>query len=281
MTPETPDTPESPQPPPSPQTSVGATIQQRRRALGLTLEALAEAADCSKGYLSGIENARVANPPRPSLLSRLERALALPRGQLAELADWQTAPRRVVAEVRRLREQVAQLTARRADGSVNLDALFHAGALSRQADHSAGNLEAMPRARRRVPLINKVAAGYPTDFTDLDYPSAIADEYVPCAEMGDADVFAARVVGDSMLPEYREGDVIIFSPEAAAADGSDCFVRLLPDHHTTFKRVYFEADDRVRLEPLNRAYPARVVSLDEVSGLYPAVYRLQPIGRKG
>ena len=32
--------------------------------------------------------------------------------------------------------------------------------------------------RTRIPVINKVAAGYPAEFTDLDYPLNVADEYV-------------------------------------------------------------------------------------------------------
>lgn len=43
-----------------------------------------------------------------------------------------------------------------------------------------------------------------------------------------------------MLPDYREGDVVVFSPARAVASGSDCFVRLEPDHESTFKRVFFE-----------------------------------------
>jgi repressor LexA len=91
-----------------------------------------------------------------------------------------------------------------------------------------------------VPLINSVAAGYPTEFTDLGYPARVADEYVRSPEIEDPDAFAARVVGESMLPEYREGDVVIFSPIRVVRSGMDCFVRLERDHESTFKRVYFQ-----------------------------------------
>jgi SOS-response transcriptional repressor LexA len=125
---------------------------------------------------------------------------------------------------------------------------------------------------RSVPLINKVAAGYPTEFTDLSYPARVADEYVRCPDVTDADAFAARVVGDSMSPSYLEGDVVVFSPAKPVADGQDCFVRLEPDHQTTFKRVYFEEGGmRIRLQPLNSAYPPRVVEREGVAGLYAAV----------
>jgi transcriptional regulator with XRE-family HTH domain/SOS-response transcriptional repressor LexA len=142
-----------------------------------------------------------------------------------------------------------------------------------------------------VPLINSVAAGYPTEFTDLGYPARVADEYVRVPDVRDPDAFAARVVGDSMEPVYREGDIVVFSPAKALVEaggaaglgargasgggGVDCFVRLEPDHESTFKRVYFErgaaGEELIRLQPLNPKYPPRVVPREQVAGLYAAV----------
>lgn len=144
-----------------------------------------------------------------------------------------------------------------------------------------GGVDAMVPLRYRIPLINKVPAGYPVGFTDLDYPASIADEYVSCPDVSDPQAFAARVVGDSMLPDYRQGDVVIFSPAAEITDGSDCFVRLLPNHETTFKRVFFDRDETtgklrlIRLQPLNGKYPPSVHDRRQVAGLYKAVWRYQ------
>lgn len=140
---------------------------------------------------------------------------------------------------------------------------------------------AMPRV---VPLINRVAAGSLAEFTDLGYPARVADEYVRTLDVDDPDAFAARVTGDSMEPEYHEGDVVVFSPAQAAASGDDCFVRLEPDAESTFKRVFFEKDGRgrevVRLQAINPAYPARVVRREDVGGVYPAVSVVRRVGRK-
>ncbi|MCI0366132.1 MAG: S24 family peptidase, partial [Phycisphaerales bacterium] len=155
--------------------------------------------------------------------------------------------------------------------------------------------------------INKVAAGYPADFTDLDYPASIADDYISCPDLNDPDAFAARVVGDSMTPTYLEGDIVIFSPKLALQtpppdvttstshpsslpgrrsvasslpSGIDCFVRLERDNQTTFKRIYFEPDgSTIRLQPLNNAYPPRTVHRNDITGLYPAAYVMRKIHR--
>mgnify|MGYP002861220444 FL=1 len=123
-------------------------------------------------------------------------------------------------------------------------------------------------------------AGYPQEFTDLSYPAKVADEYVRCPDIDDADAFAARVVGESMMPEYREGDIVVFSPARVVKGGMDCFVRLEPDGESTFKRVFFESggpngektgEEWIRLQPLNPAFSAKVVAREMVGGLYAAV----------
>ena len=78
-----------------------------------------------------------------------------------------------------------------------------------------------------------------------------------------------------MMPAYKEGDIVVFSPLADVVDGSDCFARLEPDHECTFKRVFFEdGESRIRLEPLNRDYPTRTVDREAVAGLFRAVWRM-------
>lgn len=287
--------------------TIGQIVRQRREALGLTLAALAQAVGATKGYLSMIENHRVENPPSPQLLEALEQALAIDGGQLTKAAAWQSTPAAVkrrfeeVADAARQGQELARwlkdAAGKRKDGARSLDQLYRSGELSRRvnpllgesAKRKAGSGAGGRRgaARRemgdaigvlyRVPLINKVSAGYPRDFTDLDYPRAIADESVSVPDITDPDAFAARVVGDSMLPDYREGDIVVFSPAADVKDGNDCFVRLEPDHETTFKRVFFEPMDRIRIQPLNAKYPPQVLEREQVAGLYRAVWRVSPL----
>jgi len=230
-----------------------------------------------------LENGRLKNPPSASVLARLERALGLPEGRLADAADLQRAPasvRQRLADATRRNDRIDDLAGwlkEAARRGVSLDALLGSGALTRAIDHAIESSiapEPVGAAASRVPLINHVAAGYPAGFTDLDYPARIADAYVNAPGVEDPDAFAATVVGCSMLPDYREGDVVIFSPLADVADGCDCFARLEPDHESTFKRVFFEDDGRrVRLQPLNPDFPARTLDREQVAGLYRAVSR--------
>jgi len=186
--------------------ALGRAIRARRGEVGLTLAQAAMAVGCAKGYLSEIENGRRANPPSEALLARIERALRMRRGELVRLARWSATPGDVKREVESLRRG-ADAARRLAElvQSKGLDGAHRSGELQalvgRLAPAADVDLQPLPV---QVPLINRVAAGYPTEFTDLDYPARVADEYVSTPDLYDAQAFAARVVGDSMAPEYRE-----------------------------------------------------------------------------
>lgn len=283
--------------------TAGAFIRARRQRANLSLQDLAIRVGCARSYVSAIETGQ--RHASDEVLTRVEEALMIPTGELVRMARWERSlaaggedVRRAMARLqedqRLARRLIALLAERR-----SLDEAFKSGELRRvveQLEHGmAGTGMAMGddgephfadpagafsptvvpvMLNMDVPLINKVAAGYPAEFTDLSYPARVADEYVKCPDLRDPDAFAARVVGDSMLPVYAEGDIVIFSPSQPVRSGMDCFARLEPDHATTFKRVYFEKDgdrEMIRLQPLNAAYPPRVVEREGVAGLYPAV----------
>lgn len=277
--------------------ALGELIRELRQSRGMTLRALAEAVGSTKSYLSMIENRRVANPPSDALLGLIEAALGVTDGRLRRAGDWERAPAAVRDQVQRLAgdaergrdlaRYIQSAATKRQGGGKNLDGLYRSGQLREMIERTLGpedadtvdglaKGEAGPGivALHRVPLVNKVAAGYPSGFTDLDYPARVADDYVGCPGLDDPDAFAASVIGESMMPAYREGDIVVFSPAAEVSDGCDCFVRLEPDHETTFKRVFFgEGGATVRLQPLNPKFPASVHAREQVAGLYRAVWR--------
>lgn len=292
--------PTSPNPRP-----VGTQVRARRHAIGMSLARLAELCGCAKSYLSAVENGKRPAPADP-LLRSLELSLMLPAGTLLEAAQWERSLAAGGETVRRRFEQLtnservslevaARLRALRGkpeSGPSPLDRSYLSGELRALAARLGGEESVEPGTRpspavvplpREIPLINSVAAGYPLQFTDLGYPARVADEYIRAPDLADADAFAARVVGDSMLPEYAEGDIVIFSPATPVRSGMDCFARLEPDHDTTFKRVYFEAApaaggvECIRLQPLNSVYPPRVVPREDVAGLYAAISVMRTI----
>jgi len=281
--------------------AIGTKLRRQRRRLGLTLDELAGRTGISKPYLSLIETGRVPNPPSDEKLRKLEQTLAFTPGELVTQAHLQRTPKDVRAMLERLMKaegaKAAANGAKHKNGSghvltsaathdrvttsrsqIDLDGAELSGVLQELVDGAEGNVETV--TTNAVPVINRVSAGYPKDFTDLSYPRGVADEYINCSGLTDRDAFGARVFGDSMTPKYREGDIVIFSPSLPTREGDDCFVRF-KDGQTTFKRVFFESGENgtsiLRLQPRNERYRPQIVPSDNVTGLYRAVYRYQRV----
>jgi repressor LexA len=280
--------------------ALGPKLRRQRRRLGLTLDDLAGRTGISKPYLSLIETGRVPNPPSDEKLRRLEQTLGFGAGELITQAHLHRTPRDVRVVLQRLiqgqeargkGQATEEIQASVSSASLssplplapcalplNLDDAYLSGVLHDLVDKHSANIEQVQT--NAVPVINKVSAGYPRDFTDMSYPRGVADDYVGCPDVRDNDAFAARVHGDSMTPKYREGDIVIFSPSAAPKDGDDCFVRF-DDGHTTFKRVFFESTDggvsMIRLQPRNEKYRPQTIPSEKVSGLYKAVFKYQRV----
>ncbi|MHC4426893.1 MAG: XRE family transcriptional regulator [Planctomycetota bacterium] len=253
--------------------SLGQIIRDKREQLNLTLDEVSNRVGFSKPYLSTIETCKVKNPPSDDLLTRLEKVLKFERGLLLHLAHMERMPSDIrqgyesaKMENQKWRQIVKRILGRKV-------------AVSRLKRVLAQNkLRLEPEkvslaAGRLVPVINRVSAGYPRDFNDLDYPVGVADDYIRCPDLHDPNAFAVRVVGDSMQPRFRQGDIVIFSPAAKVNSGDDCFVRFAEPHETTFKRVFFERKDKIRLQPRNQKYSPTTVEGKRINGIYRAIIK--------
>ena len=251
--------------------SLGEIIRNKRNELGLTLDEVSTKVKFSKPYLSTIETGQVRHPPSDELLRKLEKVLQFETGLLLRIAHKERSPADIreqlessEAKIEKLQQVVRQISKEKG------------GALGAEVEAAlATEVHGTISAGRLVPIINKVAAGYPTDFDDLDYPVGVADDYVRCPDLHDINSFAVRVVGDSMEPKFKEGDIVVFSPQAQVNNGDDCFIRFSTPHETTFKRVYFAQNDMLRLQPRNDKYPPQTVEAKRINGIYRAIAKVE------
>lgn len=253
--------------------SLGQILREKRERLNLTLDDVSSRVGFSKPYLSTIETGKVKNPPSDELLSKLEKVLEFKRGQLLHIAHMEKMPsdiRQQYESTESENQKWRQIARNLIDKKVSVKRF---GALLARNKLGTEQSKSTLAAGRLVPVINKVSAGYPADFDDMDYPVGIADDYIRCPDLHDPNAFAVRVVGDSMEPRFREGDIVIFSPAAEVHNGDDCFVRFAMPHETTFKRVFFEAENKIRLQPRNEKYSPTIVDGKRINGLYRAIIK--------
>jgi SOS-response transcriptional repressor LexA len=69
---------------------------------------------------------------------------------------------------------------------------------------------------------------------------------------GGGESFALRVLGDSMVPEFNHGEIIVIEPDGLATDGS--FVLAWLNDDWIFRQLRGDASGW-RLQALNPAYP--------------------------
>ena len=118
-----------------------------------------------------------------------------------------------------------------------------------------------------IPLLGTVPAG----VGDYDPTESGADNglaataYIPRALIGidDPHAFAVAVRGDSMAPQYQEGDLVFCSPQTAQESGMVAAIRFA-DGEATLKFVHDIGDDRLELRAANDRHPARIVHREEV-----------------
>jgi len=106
-----------------------------------------------------------------------------------------------------------------------------------------------------------------------DLPATPTGRHVPNpTPAGDPDAFACQLGDDSMTPEFRQGDILIFSPAADPEPGGYACVRLADT--STFRRVFFPDEDQVRLVALNPHYPELRIPRRDVRRMFRLVWRL-------
>ena len=133
-----------------------------------------------------------------------------------------------------------------------------------------------PRARAGVtiPLLGFAKAGLGGFFDDGGHPVGGGWDEVELPAMDPAAVYALEVTGDSMLPLYRDGDVVIVSPEEPVRRGDRVIVRTA-DGEVMAKVLKRETARTVELQSLNRDHADRTIERKNVAFMHRIVWARQ------
>lgn len=82
---------------------------------------------------------------------------------------------------------------------------------------------------------------------------------------GDKQYFGLKIKGDSMFPDYLDGDTIILEKVEDCESGQDCVV-MVNGNDGTFKRV-FKNEQGIILQPLNNNYQPMIYSNEQIEKL--------------
>ena len=84
--------------------------------------------------------------------------------------------------------------------------------------------------------------------------------------------YALMVLGDSMLPEFEEGEIIVVEPEGVARDGSYVIAYLEAEEKEEDRHIFRQLvkhPEGWMLKPLNHLYPN--IPIDSIEGVVKGV----------
>jgi SOS-response transcriptional repressor LexA len=94
---------------------------------------------------------------------------------------------------------------------------------------------------------------------------AVSEEDQALSACSSGEPYALMVLGDSMLPEFEDRDIIVVEPEGLARDGS--YVVAYHNDEYTFRQLVSH-EQKWYLRPLNDIYPTEEIpGLEAVKGV--------------
>lgn len=125
-----------------------------------------------------------------------------------------------------------------------------------------------------VPLIGFAQAGAGGYFDEAGFPAGEGWEHVDLPGGVREGAYALQVQGDSMLPVYRDGDVLVVEPGAPVRKGDRVVVKTLGGE-VMAKVLSRQSSDGIELISLNRDHPDRSFATGEVEWIARIVWASQ------
>ena len=140
-----------------------------------------------------------------------------------------------------------------------------------------------PPGEKGLPILSKVPGGN-GDFDPQNegFDNGFAPEYfsrLTSLGVDDPDAYCLRVVGDSMMPEYPEGSLVVCSPAAKKDAGRVFAIRFGSElgDECTLKKVIEIDEMSLLLQPLNESHKPRVVARAHIVRMDRVVYVIKGV----
>lgn len=129
-----------------------------------------------------------------------------------------------------------------------------------------------PRGRPRlVSLVGLAQAGKAGFFDDAGFPAGGGWDEIALPDFSDEHAYALEILGDSILPVYRDGDRILVSPAANLRRGDRVVVKTRAGE-VMAKQLSRQTAQHVELRSLNSAHEDRNFALADIAFIHRIVW---------
>ena len=135
-------------------------------------------------------------------------------------------------------------------------------------------IEDTVRPAMQVPLIGFAEAGAGGYFDDGGYPVGKGWDEIPFPAVNDENAYALEISGDSMVPAYRDGAIIIVSPSASIRRGDRVVVRTR-DGEVMVKELKRRTSKSIELRSINPEHAERTLPVRDVLWIARIVWASQ------
>lgn len=198
----------------------------------------------------------------PEFKERLDEAMRIRDISAAELSRISKVNEGAISQYRAGKYKASQRSLDKLARALNVNIPWLMGADVPMTDEpSAPSLPSPAITEDTVtfPVITSVAAHY--DSVSIDESSTGEKIEVPRAYLKGRkpeDFCAMRVRGDSMYPDFRNGDVVLVLKQSTMNHSGEIGVISYGDDEMTIKRInYVDGEDWIELVPLNNLYPPK------------------------
>ncbi|MHA6644365.1 S24 family peptidase [Mesorhizobium sp. A623] len=136
------------------------------------------------------------------------------------------------------------------------------------------DMDALPVQKPTVPLVGFAQAGAGGFFDDAGFPVGHGWDLIELPAQSTASSYALKVQGDSMLPLYRNGDVLIVEPGATVRKGDRVVVKTNAGE-VMAKVLERQTSKSVSLVSLNPDHPNRDIATADVDWVARIVWASQ------
>jgi phage repressor protein C with HTH and peptisase S24 domain len=131
-----------------------------------------------------------------------------------------------------------------------------------------------PAVAQLVPVIGLAEAGAGGFFDDGGYPVGEGWDEIAFPGVEDEHAYALEISGDSMIPAYRDGDIIVLSPSTQIRRGDRVVVKT-KDGEVMAKELKRRTTKTIELKSLNSTHAERTLPLKEVEWIARIVWASQ------
>jgi len=131
-----------------------------------------------------------------------------------------------------------------------------------------------PPKRRQIPLIAYSQAGKPGFFDDSGFPTGTSWDEIESPGVIDQNAYAVEIQGESLLPNYREGDIVIVSPSTSIRKGDRVIVRMT-NGEVVARILHRQSAKTVELSSFNPAEELKSIDMKDIDWIARIIWASQ------